>query len=210
MCVTGVPTAPQLIEAPPAPCRVLGVRLRPVGAYAVLGFPLDALAGETLDLAAVIGPAAAALAERCGDAPTPAACLTRAAAWVGEQLAHAAARARAPHPAIAWASAELERTGGVASVTAVRAQSGLGRTQFAQAFRAQVGVGPKRYARVLQFRRALEFVRAGRPLADAAVSAGFYDQAHLTASFREFAGMTPGAVAAAVGYPTSPSLAESV
>lgn len=208
VCLTGVQTAAQVIEAPRAPCRVLGIRLSPVGAYALLGCPLDAAAGRTLDLADVVGSAADALAARCADAPTPVACLAHAAAWVGERLAHSAARGHAPHPAVTCAAAALERAGGTASVTAVRAQTGLGRTRFAAAFRAQVGVGPKRYARVLRFRRALELVRAGRPLTDVALAAGFYDQAHLTASFREFAGMTPGAVATALGYPASPSLAE--
>lgn len=208
VCFTGVPAASQLIEAPAVPCRVLGLRLHPVGAYAVLGCPLDAIGGRVLDLADVVGGVAGGLADECHDAPTAATCLARAAAWVGERLAQTRARGHRPHPAVAQAAAALERAGGALSVTTVRAQTGLGRTRFAAAFRAQVGLGPKRYARVLRFRRALDLVRAGRPLTDAALAAGFYDQAHLTASFREFAGMPPGAVAAAVGYPNSPNLAE--
>ena len=207
VCLTGVQTGPLVIEAPSERCRVLGIRLSPVGAYALLGCRLDATVGRTLDLADVVG-GAAELAERCHEAPTVEACFGRAAAWIADRRARTASRGVAPHPAVAWAAAALERVDGVASVTALRAQSGLGRTRFAEAFRAQVGVGPKRYARVLRFRRALELVRAGRPLSDAALAAGFYDQAHLNASFREFADMTPRAVAAAAGYPNSPSLAE--
>jgi AraC-like DNA-binding protein len=207
-CVTGVQTRPLVVEAPDAPCRVLGVRLRPAGAYALLAQPLDATADCTLDLADVAGRAAAELTERCHDAPTVAACFDRAAAWVAARIAHNVARGRAPHAAVAWAAARLEACGGVASVTGLREQTGLGRTRFAAAFREQVGMGPKRYARVLRFRRALGLVQGGARLSDAALAAGYYDQAHLNASFREFAGMTPAAFAAAVRYHNSPSLAE--
>ena len=209
-CLTGVQTGPLVIEAPAGRCRVLAVRLHPVGAYALLGGPLDATEGRTLDLADVAGHTAAAeLAERCHDAPTVAACFGCAGAWILDRLVRTAAHGVVPHPAVAWVAAELARVDGVASITALRAQSGLGRTRFANAFRAQVGMGPKRYARVLRFRRALTLVRSGHGLSAAALAAGYYDQAHLHASFREFAGMTPGAFAAAAGYPNSPSLAES-
>ncbi len=207
-CLTGVQTGPLVIEAPEGRCRVLGIRLHPVGAYALLAAPLGATEGRTLDLRDIAGHAAAELAERCHDAPTVAACFGRAAAWVADRIARTAARGGVPHRAVAWAAAELERVDGVASVTALRAQAGLGRTRFADVFREQVGMGPKRYARVLRFRRALALVRAGRGLSDAALAAGYYDQAHLHASFREFAGMTPRAFRAAAGYPNSPSLAE--
>lgn len=207
-CLTGVQTRSQVIEAPSERCRVLGIRLHPVGAYALLAGPLDATEGYTLDLTDVAGRAASDLAERCHDAPNVPVCFERAAAWIAGRIARTAARGVVPHPAVAWAAAELERVGGVASVSALRAQAGLGRTRFAAAFREQVGMSPKRYARVLRFRRALALVRAGRGLSAAALAAGYYDQAHLHASFREFAGMTPRAFAAAAGYPNSPSLAE--
>ncbi|HEY0778783.1 MAG TPA: helix-turn-helix domain-containing protein [Gemmatirosa sp.] len=208
-CLTGVQTGPLVVEAPAERCRVLGVRLHPVGAYALLGAPLDATEGRTLDLTDGAGRAAAELAERCHDAPNVSVCFGRAGAWILERLVRTAAHGAVPHPAVAWAAAELERVDGVASITALRAQAGLGRTRFADAFRQQVGMGPKRYARVLRFRRALALVRSGHGLSAAALAAGYYDQAHLHACFREFAGMTPGAYAAATGYPNSPSLAES-
>ncbi|GJG89153.1 hypothetical protein tb265_43340 [Gemmatimonadetes bacterium T265] len=42
--LTGVQVGPLVVEAPPGACRVLGVRLTPVGAYALLAGPLDATA----------------------------------------------------------------------------------------------------------------------------------------------------------------------
>ena len=214
-CVAGVQTAPQVVEAPPDALRVLGVRLRPVGAHAVLGCPLPEIAAATIDLASVVGPEAAELAERCADAATADACLGRAGAWIAARLARADRRG-AVHPAIAWAAAQIEGAHGAVSVTRLRADSGLGRTRFAEAFRSHVGLGAKRYARVLRFRRALGLLEAaaadGRAvdgrLTRIALDAGFYDHAHLAADFREFARLTPSAFAAARRYDGTPSLAE--
>ena len=219
-CISGVQTAPLVVEAPPTPSCVLGLRLRPVGAYALLGCPLSELTDGTVDLAALLGREADELAARCHDAPTAPARLALAAGWVAARLARrgrATARRGAPHPAVAWTAAQLEQAHGCASVTRLREAAGLGRTRFADAFRAQVGLGPKRYARVLRFRRALTLLQAGAaaggrapgaPLSALALAAGYYDQAHLDADFREFAGMTPTAYARAIRYHQAPSLAE--
>jgi AraC-like DNA-binding protein len=211
-CVSGVQTAPLVVEAPDAASCVLGLRLRPVGAYALLGCPLPALTDATVDLAALVGRDAEELAARChalADAPAR---LALVAGWAAARLARrATARGGTPHPAVAWAAARLEGAHGVASVTRLREATGLGRTRFAEAFRAQVGVAPKRYARVLRFRRALALLHDGAPglgLPALALAVGYYDHAHLDADFREFAGMTPTAYTRALRYHDAPSLAE--
>jgi hypothetical protein len=68
VCVSGLYTSPSS-RRPPRPCRVLGVRLTPVGAYAILGCPLSEMNGLSLDLEDVVGRAGAELAERCHAAP---------------------------------------------------------------------------------------------------------------------------------------------
>jgi AraC-like DNA-binding protein len=56
----------------------------------------------------------------------------------------------------------------------------------------QVGVGPAEYVRVARFIRATELMTAPeRTLAQVALSAGYYDQAHFCRDFRAFADMTP-------------------
>jgi AraC-like DNA-binding protein len=45
-----------------------------------------------------------------------------------------------------------------------------------------------------RLRRAAEALRAGQPPADAAITAGFADRAHLTRRMREMVGLTPAAV----------------
>src|SRR5262249_40666351 len=111
-----------------------------------------------------------------------------AATWVAERVADA----RPGDPAIAWAAAEIEAAGGDVSIAGLRAQTGLSKTRLAAAFREQIGVPPQRYARLVRFRRALAMVEGGNgSLADVALSAGYYDQPHFNADFRELTGLAP-------------------
>src|SRR5262245_54183521 len=56
-CLTGIQTSPIVIEAPPSPCCVMGIRLHPAGAYALLARPLSEVSGLTADLPALVGRA---------------------------------------------------------------------------------------------------------------------------------------------------------
>jgi AraC-like DNA-binding protein len=46
----------------------------------------------------------------------------------------------------------------------------------------------------MRFRVALALVRRGDPLAQAALAAGYADQAHMTREMAELAGRSPGAL----------------
>jgi methylphosphotriester-DNA--protein-cysteine methyltransferase len=59
-------------------------------------------------------------------------------------------------------------------------------------FREEIGISPKRYARIARIRRVA--AKAGtESWARLAADHGFYDQAHLVAEFRELLGVTPRA-----------------
>jgi hypothetical protein len=57
-------------------------------------------------------------------------------------------------PAVAWAAGRIEQSGGAVSIAELRRQTGLSKTRLAEAFRDQIGLAPKLYARVVRFRRA--------------------------------------------------------
>lgn len=62
-------------------------------------------------------------------------------------------------------------------------------------FRAQIGVTPKRAARVLRYERAARLLARGDlPVVQVAAMCGYADQAHLTREFTRFAGLTPAVV----------------
>jgi AraC-like DNA-binding protein len=62
-----------------------------------------------------------------------------------------------------------------------------------------VGVSPKQFARIVRFQRALRVAKHGASWSTVATEAGYYDQAHLIAEFRELAGTTPAAFLRAGG-----------
>ena len=67
--------------------------------------------------------------------------------------------------------------------------------RFVRRFRDQIGLTPKRFARVRRLQRLLGAVArdAGVEWAEAAAEHGYYDQAHLIHDFRELTGITPTA-----------------
>ena len=203
-CLTGLQTRPAVIEAPDDVCCVLGIRFRPVGAYAVFGTEACEAIDQTIDLCALGGADAAGLAERCEAARTVEARFDCVARWVSMRLA----RAAAPPAAVAWAARRIECSDGSASIAELGEHVGLSRARFVDVFRRHTGITPKRYARMLRFRRALSLLQTGRALSHVALAAGYFDQSHLNADFREFAAMTPGEFVRRRRYPGSESLQE--
>jgi AraC-like DNA-binding protein len=70
---------------------------------------------------------------------------------------------------------------------------GLPPWQLLRAFARAVGQSPHAYQRQVRLQRATALIRRGHPIGDAAVSAGFADQAHFTRLFRRTMGLSPGA-----------------
>ncbi|WP_341678104.1 helix-turn-helix domain-containing protein [Niveibacterium sp. SC-1] len=83
-------------------------------------------------------------------------------------------------------------------IEALAAAHGLGVRQFERRFARVSGVGPASLRRLVRFQRAVRHgLVAPEPLArdasllDAALGAGYYDQAHFIRDFRALAGETP-------------------
>ena len=177
-----------IVTAPPDRHHVLGIRLRPAGAYALLAAPLGVVTGLVVELEDLVGPTVRELVERCRDAPSVAARFDLAAAWLAARLTGACPI----DPTIAWAAAEIEAHEGSVAIAELRKETGLSKTRLAAAFREQIGVTPKVYARLVRFRLALAMLESGiGPLADVALAAGYYDQPHFNAEFRDLTGQSP-------------------
>lgn len=168
----------------------IGLRLRCGTAGAVLGTPVHELTAEPLrlrDLRAATASAEASLSRAADEA---------AARRALEELVGAAGAEI--DSAILEACRRLSR--GEARVHEIAAALGLGTRDLHRRFQSQVGFGPKALQRVMRFRR---FVRGLAPvagghvsLAQAALDAGYADQAHLSRECRSLCGSTPGALAA--------------
>ncbi|MGH2602079.1 MAG: LysR substrate-binding domain-containing protein [Dehalococcoidia bacterium] len=207
-----------MVEAPGHETSVLGIRLTVAGAYALFGRPMQELTGLTVDLQDLLGSAAAELQDRCWAESSPRGRFNRAAEWIEARLR----RGIRADPAVAWAVDQIRRCGGAVSISRLREQAGLSSNRIASAFREQVGVTAKQYARIVRFRLVLDRLHAGTvSLADAAhepwiiAAPGSSDCARLVAAACTAAGFTPkisheatdvAAVAARVSYGLGVSL----
>jgi len=188
----GLQERPFTMEAPGHDTRVVTLRLLPPGAALLLrGLPLAELTGRVLDPGDVFARPAgvASLRQQLQDAHDLGGALDRLELWLLAQLR----RGRAPHAGACAASQWLRASAGRVRVAAIARETGLSPRRLSELFREQVGVPPKRYARILRFRRALELLAAAPAddLAGAATECGYFDQAHLYRDFRELALLTP-------------------
>jgi AraC-like DNA-binding protein len=161
--------------------------LTPLGAQRLLGMPMAELTRDVVELEDLIGPAADELAERLASAPGWAARFDPFERAIVQRVLGAPP----VRPELEWAWERLVRSDGAAPVGALAQELGWSRRHFTTTFREQLGMPPKALARILRFERALDRLREGAELAEVALDAGYYDQAHFNRDFRAFAGTTP-------------------
>jgi len=186
--VVGVMSRAHLV-APALGRRSYGIRFRPGQAAHFIAAHAAELLDRDGDFSTLtrLGE----LAERVAEAHTEEA--RRAA--TSSALLRADARTRPALARLDHALTMLRNTHGEISVTALAARSGWSERQLERCFLERVGIGPKRFARVVRFERALTLARDGRlSQAQVAAHAGYADEPHLLREFRVLAGLTPRAL----------------
>jgi AraC-like DNA-binding protein len=103
-------------------------------------------------------------------------------------------RARVPEADVNRARARLaEDPANPPTLSELAALTGLSRYQVLRRFTKTYGLPPHAWLIHHRVEQARALIRAGRPLAEAATSAGFADQSHMTRLFTRHYGYTPGA-----------------
>jgi len=168
---------------------IVGVHFRPGGAAPFLGVAPGELVDRHVDLEVLWRGAAVELRDRLCEA-SPAARF----GVLERMLLRRLSRYRGGHPAVALALAQIERPD--TSIGEIATSVHLSRRRLIEVFAAEVGVTPKRFARVLRFQRALALARdEGTPdWGRLGSQCGYFDQSHLIHDFRELTGMTPAPV----------------
>lgn len=172
---------------------LLGVRFLPGRGFPFVGKALSALAGAEL----VAGDALyrlelEALHERLWHAPDLAGRLVLLEGYLLDRLRRQAApKETALAASLDW----LQRHRGQASIAALVDQLSFGQRHLERLFKEQVGLSPKRYARLLRVAHSRELIKqsgAVASLTEIAYAAGYFDQAHFVHDFKAVIGVTPG------------------
>ena len=181
------PNTTAFLVALDAGVRVVGARMRPGAAPALLGVDGASLRDERLGLADVWADDGRRLEQRLDDADDCDRVELLLAALGGR-----AQRATLPDPLVQAAVARLASP--EAGVEALARELGVSARQLRRRCEGAVGYGPKLLARVLRLEQALTAARAGEELAAAAFVAGYADQAHFVHDCRALAGVPPTAL----------------
>ncbi|XUL99335.1 helix-turn-helix domain-containing protein [Streptomyces venezuelae ATCC 10712] len=170
----------------------LQIRLDPAVAASVLGMTTE-LTGAVVSLADVWGREAARTEDRLRAAGSWNERFAIAADLVGRRL-----DTRTPvAPEVAFAWRRMRASQGRARVEGLADEVGWSRKRLSARFRSQLGITPKRAARLVRFDHAARLLAAGHPVAGVAAESGYTDQSHLHREVRSFTGLTPTAVATA-------------
>ena len=178
------------------PPQTLVVRFKPGGAYPFFGVPMSELTNRIVSIDTLWGADGTRLRARLGDADTVSERLHVLESALTERI-H---RGDVFEPAGAYVvrravrlitgATELPRVEGLAR------ELGISTRHLRRAFEDVVGVGPKEFARVVRFQRAVHASeRAAAPDWGAiAAATGYYDQSHLITEFKALTGATPRAL----------------
>ncbi len=168
-----------------APVDVLGVRFEPGAARRFLDLPAREITDSEIPIATT-WPAGRALADAIAVAKDPSAILIAA---LERRLAETDVEI---DPAVAACVRTIERARGDVRNAELARLTGWSERQLERRFAAEVGIGPKRFARHARFSALLEVaadVRRG-DWSRVAADLGYADQSHLIREIRALAGVT--------------------
>jgi AraC-like DNA-binding protein len=173
--------------------EIVGIRLRPGVAGAVLGLPASELLNSRVPLEELFDSRAGKVAERLNEIEG-----RDSKYLLLEALVASAIEQRAPDPLVLAATRRLGFPG--SRVDELANALGISERQLRRRFHAAVGYGPKTLDRVLRFRRLVSQAQAVSDgevdLARIAAELGYADQAHMTRDSVRLTGLPPARLAA--------------
>ncbi|MEO3792949.1 helix-turn-helix domain-containing protein [Nonomuraea sp. B10E15] len=167
------------------------VRLSPVIARAVLGVSPADLDGVVVALDDLWGREASRIRERLGEVSS----WRDRFALTDAMLASRRAAGPPVDPEVAWAWRRIAGDRGRTRIDGLAAEVGWSRKRLWSRFRSQLGLPPKRAAKLVRFDHAAHRLVAGEGAARVAADAGYADQSHLHRDVVAFTGVTPATVA---------------
>ena len=173
------------IETEPGAVNV-GVRLRPGALTELLGVPGSEIAGRKVDLEDIVPGVRRAVIDAVEGEAEQAFRVTMAFLRARAAARPVRRRVERVREAVHWFSAVNAR--GLVELTG---ELNTSERTLRRDFASVVGLGPKRFARILRVRRASRELESARSLAAVAFTSGFADHAHMTREFVSLIGLTP-------------------
>ncbi len=194
--VLGGPTLRSQVIDTSEQVRVMGVVFRPAGAWVLTREDQTHLVHQDVALEDLFGSSARRLREQLLHTIRGVDRIAILESWLVHRVTP-----RSPDACVLHALDRLRKSPNVCSIAHIVKDTGLSAYTFNRRFRAQVGMGPKQYSRLMRFLAVVDDAFDQRRIDWASVAAdnGYADQSHLTHEFRAFAGMTPGTYEAARG-----------
>jgi len=186
--VSGLQRRPLHVRSPATTCMA-GIRLKPAGVAAFLRDTPSGIADEVIELDGVLGSQVEALREQVAGTRD----LRRRALLLAAAVTRRLESAPGPSDAVRLALEAIGASRGGVGIRELVRSTGRSHRWLTERFRAEIGLTPKAYARLVRFEAAYEEIcRLDRVRwAELALDAGYYDQSHLVRDFRELAGATP-------------------
>lgn len=185
--VGGLHTSPALITHDGRQSGIQ-VALDPLGARELLGVPAGELAEMDLDAAELLGPVAGHIREQLVTAPT----WSKRFDVLDRMLLARLGESPRPPAGVRHAWRTLLRSGGTTSVAALADEVGWSARHLSGRFAAELGLSPKKAARVIRFDQARRMLaRCPGSIATVAAAHGYCDQSHLVREFHALAGCSP-------------------
>jgi AraC-like DNA-binding protein len=172
----------QVIEA--------GAYLTPAGAARMTGVPSSELVDRVVSLRALWGQECSDWEGRIIGARSELERIRFLASALSRRLA--IERVRKSNLDIAGIARQIRMAGGRVPIPVLAAEAGVSRQHLTREFARAAGLPPKLYSRLARFRNSLrQLPRSVDDLCMAALDLGYYDQSHMIADFRRFAGRAP-------------------
>ncbi|MEV4313477.1 helix-turn-helix domain-containing protein [Actinocrispum sp. NPDC049592] len=165
----------------------LQVRLSPVVAHAVLGAGMD---NTVVSLDDLWGREAARISTQLGERSS----WEDRFEWFDDWLARRCAAASPVDPEVSWAWRRIVATRGTVRIEHLATELGWSRKRLWTRFHTQLGLPPKRAAKLVRFDHAVHHLVAGHDPARVAADTGYTDQSHLHRDIHTFTTLTPTTV----------------
>lgn len=170
--------------------RLFGCRFQPAGAHPFFRFPLFALTNRIEGLDLIWGREGGRLEERVNEARTT----RERIAIVENVLLDILVAGKSSDREIEAVTKIIFENKGLVSIGTIMKNVGISSSRLEREFRRKLGISPKFFSRIIRFQNLIKTLKKEKTpsFLDAALSLGYYDQAHLIHEFKEFSGKSPG------------------